>query len=536
MSNLTNNITIEDTRLSNSQKIGEHLQNNRVIMGQELQFGGVLGENSIPGDGITFSGPSNVYSSQIGLNKVSETSEKAKKVTKRMKHIISLREILDEEIVKMDTEMEKENEIDNTGLILPETDNNVNYSYHKSKVNNSHKSKKRDRIIKRAKKKYQTLRFILGEQLSLNKKQDMNNPDEIYDIPRSILGDMLPLGDSPMGYNSFPGPDITYTPSNPINNPMVGLGCLNSQLITDIVPIKQQWPSHQTPYNFATGSSNTFGSVRANSIVTGNGQSNTTTDGVSNHSTTGVGTTFDSSVYLSSDVSLYGISSDTAAATYSPVNLSQEGMLWTLWSLVRNNDEQHPHLTYFDEIYFGTAKRSKYPLGQLGYFINNKIMGCTPFGATNTNSSGYSSTPKTFPSGSGIKNNAPGIIPGTESINQALLTVTGQQVAIIVVKVSEQIARIDNPGSGLAADNEFILVGYDGWAVINMTSNPMGPMAAQTYISPQTITGTLTRENLQVILPPNFPNTLFYKNDSYRIPVTTNTGLFMGTTFTNGLS
>ena len=54
----------------------------------------------------------------------------------------------------------------------------------------------------------------------------------------------------------------------------------------------------------------------------------------------------------------------------------------------------------------------------------------------------------------------PSVINGLESLNQALLTVTGQQVAIVVVKVSEQIARIDNPESGLAADDEFIFVGY----------------------------------------------------------------------------
>ena len=40
-------------------------------------------------------------------------------------------------------------------------------------------------------------------------------------------------------------------------------------------------------------------------------------------------------------------------------------------------------------------------------------------------------------------------------------------------------------------------------------------MAAQTYLSPQTVTGSVSRENLQVVIPPNFPQTIYYKNIHY---------------------
>ena len=70
---------------------------------------------------------------------------------------------------------------------------------------------------------------------------------------RAILGGKLPLGDSPFGAESLPGPDITYTPPLQIQNPMVNLGCLSSAQITDIVPVNVTWPSSQVPSSFATG-------------------------------------------------------------------------------------------------------------------------------------------------------------------------------------------------------------------------------------------------------------------------------------------
>ena len=277
-----------------------------------------------------------------------------------------------------------------------------------------------------------------------------------------------------MGENSFPGSDITYTPPTQATN-IVNLGCLNSSAITDIVPIFQSWPHSQSPYEYATKSS---------------------------------ASVFSSSVYLNSDVSLYQSANGVIGNNYSAISLSQEGLLWTLWPLVKTDFATHPEITYFDEIYFGTAKKSKYPLGQLGFFMNNKIVGCTPFGAVNPNN-----------------NTTVEMIPGLESLNQALLTITEQQVATIVVKVSEQIARIENPESGMAADDEYIFVGYDAWAVIHTSANPVGPLMMSTYITPQTITGSIVGNNYQIILPPNFPNVIFYKNGTYTIPNTTDFGL-----------
>merc|ERR1711904_281393 len=125
---------------------------------------------------------------------------------------------------------------------------------------------------------------------------------------------------------------------------------------------------------------------------------------------------------------------------YGNIVLSQEGVLWTLWPLTKatQGDTGQMTGTYFDDFIFGTAKASRYPIGQMGFFTNN-------------------------------------ILPGGEGLNQALLITTEQEVAIVCVKVAEEIARIFNPAAGIAASERYIYVGYDAWAVFVTTANPMGP-------------------------------------------------------------
>ena len=160
----------------------------------------------------------------------------------------------------------------------------------------------------------------------------------------------------------------------------------------------------------------------------------------------------------------------------------------------------------------------------MGFFTNNILQGCTPFGAVNTNS-GWNQ---------GGASSQPGILPGIEGLNQALLITTEQEVAIVVIKVAEEVARIFNPAAGIAASERYIYVGYDAWAVVMTTANPMGPTAAQTYITPQAVTGSVVGNNYQVILPPNFPEVVYYKNQRRVVPVDTDVGLFAGSAFTSG--
>ena len=241
-----------------------------------------------------------------------------------------------------------------------------------------------------------------------------------------------------------------------------------------------------------------------------------------------------SAVYLTSDVQLYNISA--TAAGYGNVTLSQEGVLWTLWPLTKSSPADSGQVTgtYFDDFIFGTAKASRYPIGQMGFFTNNILQGCTPFGAVNTNS-GWSPG-ATYGSNAGAQTGlnpySPGILPGVEGLNQALLITTAQEVAVVTVKVAEEVARIFNPAAGIAASERYIYVGYDAWAIVMTTANPIGPMAAQTYITPQTVTGSVVGNNYQVILPPNFPETIYYKNQRRVVPVDTDVGLFAGTAFT----
>jgi hypothetical protein len=324
------------------------------------------------------------------------------------------------------------------------------------------------------------------------------------------------------------------------------------------VPVNVLWPSTQVPSSFSTGAEGpTFGQIDLNAGAAGplgdptigprdqgqpsaQGAQSVTPGGgnfgsydVSNRLTSGSATPFQAAVYLSSDVQLYNIAA--TAAGYGNIVLSQEGVLWTLWPLTKatQGDTGQMTGTYFDDFIFGTAKASRYPIGQMGFFTNNILQGCTPFGAVNTNS-GWS--PGTGVAGAvgqtGLNPYSPGILPGIEGLNQALLITTEQEVAIVCVKVAEEIARIFNPAAGIAASERYIYVGYDAWAVFVTTANPMGPMAAQTYITPQTVTGSVVGNNYQVVLPPNFPTTVYYKNQRRVVPVDTDVGLFAGTAFT----
>ena len=70
------------------------------------------------------------------------------------------------------------------------------------------------------------------------------------------MGQGMPLGDQTIaGVNSFPGPDVTYSPGPKfISTPIVNLGCLNSGTLTDIVQVGVNWPLTQGNGNFGTGS------------------------------------------------------------------------------------------------------------------------------------------------------------------------------------------------------------------------------------------------------------------------------------------
>lgn len=120
---------------------------------------------------------------------------------------------------------------------------------------------------------------------------------------------------------------------------------------------------------------------------------------------------------------------------------------------------------------------------------------------------------------------------GLQGFNKSLLISTIQNLTILVVKVTEEIARIPNPISGIANNERFIYVGYDGWSIIRTSTNPVNPMAAKTYISPQSVTGNVTENNYHVIFPPNFVSSMLYKNGSRSVPIETINGLFQGQYF-----
>ena len=295
---------------------------------------------------------------------------------------------------------------------------------------------------------------------------------------RVIMGNKLALDESYAGQNSFPGSDITFTPTNYINNPMAVLGCLNPISTTSLPVITL----------------------------------NTTTNNMVESRTP-----FTSNITLTSDVSMYNISA--IANGYSNVTLSQEGLLWTLWPLVKPNKSVPKKMgTYFDDFTFGTSTQSRYPIGQMGYFYQQMIMGCIPMiSSTDYVFSGLKPVRQTV--NSGLSPDSSGMFSGIQGFEETLILNTGQQLAVLVIKVSEQIARIFNPIAGISAVDRYIYVGYDGWSIVLSSTNPRGPMAAQTYITPSTITGNESQKNYNVIIPPNFPNTVYYKNFGYTVPV-----------------
>ena len=93
-------------------------------------------------------------------------------------------------------------------------------------------------------------------------------------------------------------------------------------------------------------------------------------------------TPFQNNVYLSSNLEIFTTIYNEG---YGSVQLSKEGLLWTLWPLTRQN-KTHKTLrtsdtTYFDGFVFGTAMQSQYAIGQQAYFSNNRLIGCTPMGS-----------------------------------------------------------------------------------------------------------------------------------------------------------
>lgn len=274
------------------------------------------------------------------------------------------------------------------------------------------------------------------------------------------------------------------------NKPMVSLGCLSSLVaINDIVPI-----------NIKTDIYDKWGNV--------------STQGSQN-------SPFQSNVILTTNTEIYNVSA--IANHYSSVTLSNEGLLWTLWSLVHDPKkyvESYFKSTYFNNITMGTAKHSNYPLGQMGFFYTNLNLSYTPMDVSMNNSKMVG----TKPGQPGLKDTSPSIITGIQGLENTLIQmrVGFQQVGIVVIKVSEEIARVFNPIAGEKSQERYIYLGYDGWCVFNLSTNPIGPMMAKTYLTPQTVTGSVVNKNYQVIVPPNFPNTIYYKNKEYSSPISAN--------------
>lgn len=401
---------------------------------------------------------------------------------------------------------------------------------------------------------------------SYPKQLALPSPTQSTRSTRSTLGETMPFSTYPAGAYSFPGPDITFTPP-PSNPAVVSLGCLADAGNTEKFSIT--WPREQTPSNFATGSgqqrlrivqnhpltvvrpeTNVFqaaataygafntdildnDSAVSSSTIPNDGQPSTQTyldpdepgGGVSNVLLGGLATPFDSTITTSSADFITAISNG-----YSSIQLAQEGLLWTLWPLAKPTKELDEMDLFFDGFRFGTAKSSQYAIGQLGYFYNNMNLGCIPISASTANSAlitpligGVASDPleqlqlSTF---SATHNTG-----GIQGFNETLTISTAQMLSILVVKVSEEVARIPNPAAGASSNERYFYVGYDGWAVIRTSNNPVAPMAAQTYVTPQSVTGSTTHNNYQVVIPPNFPSAIYFKNEEMRVPTNTQEGL-----------
>ena len=494
------------------------MNKERIIMGQKLKYGEKAGLKSFPGEDITYTPPETIhYNPNVFLSsQLSYDYNSDKMITNNDK------------FYKNNNSYNKLKDIYNLKL-LNENLNKDSIYMDKIKIN--------DKLIDDAAKKYKKLRAIIASN--------------------------LPLSDNLLGEESLPGPDTTFTPIPTITNSMVNLGCLNSTTVTDIVPVVFKWPDTQVPGSFTSGASGPLYASENDSGITGAigtlpltgingpiGQPRTgNTVGRAEGSFTQFeqgddlittentpDTTFQSTVGLISDISIYNISA--VASGYGNISLAQEGVLWTLWPLTKQKGNyMSSNMSYFDAMNFGTAKSSRYPIGQMGFFINNILLGCTPFGTTNPNSginpgsNTININDNSVNNNPGLSSYSPGILPGIEGLNDTLLTTTEQQVAICVVKVSEQVARIFNPSSGISSDERYIYVGYDAWSVVLTSANPLAPMAMQTYISPQSVSGSVSENNYQVQLPTNIINGIYYKNIKRNVPNSAFQGLFAGTVF-----
>lgn len=345
-------------------------------------------------------------------------------------------------------------------------------------------------IHKKKKKKIKT-RYFNYHKININDKININNKKD-FKLPNLNI----------------------RQPKNIEFEHIVRLGCINSNIgINDIVPININWPQYQNPNNFATGSGGPkYASVDGN-VVEINKLNNMK---FSNP------TPFQSNVTMSSNVNLYDISA--TASGYGSITISQEGLLWTLWPLVKGKNQQETHpFTYFNNFTFGTSMSSKYPIGQMGYFYNNYQIACTPMTAAWVNPD--PNLPPVNPGQPGMISNSPPMLPGIQGFLVSLLYTTATQVAIVVIKVGEEIARIFNPTASISSKERFVYVGYDAWNIFRTSFNPIGPMMTQTYITPQTVTGSIVKNNLNVVLPPNFPQTIYFKNQAYIMP--NNANLFI---------
>lgn len=312
----------------------------------------------------------------------------------------------------------------------------------------------------------------------------------------------------------FPPPEPTVTPVYEREH-MANLGCLNGTYINDLVSVNVLWDKVRKLNLVESGQTGNLAdttTVPVNSTV---GSDSTITNQLNN----GSSSTFQASVYLRSLTEIY----DTPfnAFGYTSISLSQEGLLWTLWPLTRHSDNSHTDSNlYSSNAVFGTSLHSRYPVGQLGFFINNRMQGCTPLGAVQPDN-------ELVTSGSVVKEGPSpffGLVPGIEGLNAALITATNQLIGLVVVKVTEQVARTFNPASGASSSQRFLYLGYDGWAVIRTTATPISPMASQVYLSPQ-YNNTINGTNYQVIFPPNFVQAIYYKNSQRTVPASTNVGL-----------
>lgn len=511
---------------------------DRVIMGQPLPFGGLMGANSFPGSDVTFTpaGGSTVTPTDNHHSESDDPVHTEHDTRAILGQALPLGGIFGADSLPGPGDTFTPADSDTP---VPEK---LDVSTKKTKKKQKHKKKrgKASRKHRQAKKELTKKKF---------------NSDKLASY-RAIMGGDLPLSDQDAGVDSFPGPDVTYTPPLQVTEAMVSLGCLNSTSVTDIVPVTVTWPVTQNPNSFSAGATGpNYGQVAAGGQVTFGGRAVDGVDGTPGQpgttqivgtspgsgsfsqfeigdvmATPGTSTPFQNPFYLSSDVSIYNVAA--TASGYASVSLSQEGLLWTLWPLTRmpTHNDSNPEVnnTYFEEFVFGTAKASKYPIGQMGFFINNQLQGCTPFGTVNPNS-GWN--PGTSPGQPGLNPYSLGLSPGVEGLNRALVTSTEQMAGIFCIKVTEQVARIYNTTSGISAGDRYIYVGYDGWSIIRTTANPVGPMASQTYVTPQSVTGSTVGDNYQIVFPPNFIQTMYYKNGARKVPIETSLGLFAGTAF-----